>query len=44
MGCMLPNYFSNVKSRNAKNKMILKEEHDLEQCAHILEKRGQSHL
>ncbi len=42
MGCMPPNYLSNVKSRNANT--ILKVEHDLKQCAHIPQKIGQMHL
>jgi len=44
MGCMALDYFSNAKSWDAKTNTILKMEYDLEQCAHILQKKGQIHL
>jgi hypothetical protein len=44
MGHMPLDCFSNVKSQNVKKNVILKVEHDFEQCAHIFWKRGQNHL
>jgi hypothetical protein len=41
MGFMFPNCFSNVKNQQVREKnTILNVEDDLEQCAHIFQKKG----